>query len=159
MNDGRFLIDAAPRTEWKLWYQDIFDREAPRQIEASGRGLTVGLTELWAHTLFETVTVDGKKGFSRFNLWIGQDSQSVSVIGEWKGMVRLRGWIFGEKRHARRVLTAANTGLLKRVAALHGHLFRSGRTSEGILAAAATCESRNDFEEHLSRLERDISAG
>jgi len=159
MNGRRILTDAAPSAKWELWYQDTFDWEAPRQVETSGRGLTAGLTELWARTLFETVTADGKKGFSRFNLWLEQDSKSVSIVGEWQGMVRLRRWIFGEKQHARRIVPVANKGLLKRLAALHGHFVCSGQTSERILAAAAVCESRRDFEEHLSRLERDISEG
>jgi hypothetical protein len=159
MNGKRSLKDADPGAKWELWHQDTFDWECPRKVETSGRGLTAGLTELWAHTLFETVTVDGKKGFSRFNLWLKQDSKSVRIIGEWQGMVRLRGWIFGENRHARSIVTAAHKGLLKRVATLHGHLTRSGWASESILAAAAVCESRRDFEKHLSRLERDIFEG
>ena len=36
------LPDAAPKAEWKVWYQDTFDRSAPRRVEAEGKGLTAG---------------------------------------------------------------------------------------------------------------------
>ena len=56
--------DPAPRAAWELWYQDLFDRECPRQVEVRGQGLVQGLAELWARHLFETVQVDGQKGLS-----------------------------------------------------------------------------------------------
>ena len=81
-SDKRYsdITDPAPDAEWEVWYQDLFDRECPRQVEVSGRGLAAGLSELWARHLFETVGVDGQKGFSRFNLWWKQPKKSVMVF-------------------------------------------------------------------------------
>ena len=152
--------DTAPDAVWEIWYQDTFDRKCPRRVEVSGRGLTAGLAELWARHLFETVRPDGKKGFSRFNLWWTQERRSVRITGQWAGVVRLRRWVFGERREIRRgYVAAADKVLLRRVAAIHGHLLRSDRTSEEILAAAASCTNRQDFEERLSSWERDILKG
>ena len=151
------LPDAAPKAEWKVWYQDTFDRSAPRRVEAEGRGLTAGLVELWARHLFEMVQADGGRGFSRFNLWWTQESMSVTVVGPELGMIRLRGWVFGAQRQARRgYVAAADKRLLTRVAALHGHLLLAGQTSELILAAASTSADRRAFEAELARLEQEI---
>lgn len=151
------LPDVAPQDEWKVWYQDTFDRSAPRRVEAEGRGLTAGLVELWARHLFETVQADGGRGFSRFNLWWTQESTSVTVVGPEPGMIRLRGWVFGEQRQARRgYVAAADKRLLTRVAALHGHLLLAGQSSEPILAAASTSADRRAFEAELARLEQEI---
>ncbi len=151
------LPDAAPQAEWKVWYQDTFDRSVPRRVEVEGRGLTAGLTELWARHLFETIQADGARGFSRFNLWWMQESTSVTVIGPRAGMIRLREWIFGEQRQTRRgYVAAADKRLLTRVAALHGHLLRAGQTSDPLLSAAAASAERRAFEGELARLEREI---
>ena len=151
------LPDAAPKAEWKVWYQDTFDRSTPRRVEAAGQGLTAGLVELWARHLFETVRADGARGFSRFNLWWMPESRSVKVVGPGSGMVRLRAWIFGEQRQTRRgYVAAADKRLLTRVAALHGHLLLAGQTSEPILAAAATSADCRAFEAELARLEQGV---
>lgn len=142
-----WLVDPDPGAEWEVWYQDIFDRECPRQIEVAGRGLAAGLTELWARHLSETVQANGQKGFSRFNLWWKQEKKSVEVAGAWVGMVRLREWGSGDKE------------LLMRIAALHGCLILAGQTSEGILAAAEASERREEFERRLLRMELDALGG
>lgn len=157
---GRWFTDAACEAEWEVWYQDTFDRECPRQVEVVGRGLAAGLTELWARHLFETVGVDGQKGFSRFNLWWKQERKSVEVVGEWAGMVRLRKWIFGDQRRLYKgYVEAGDKELLMKVAALHGWLILAGQTSEGILAAAEDSVSREDFEKQLLSLEQDALRG
>ena len=53
---------------WQVWYQDTFDRETPRWVEAAGEGLENGLCELWRRHISETILADGGKGFTRFNL-------------------------------------------------------------------------------------------
>ena len=152
---GAVPSDIAPDAEWEIWHQDVFDRECPRRVEVAGRGLMAGLVELWTRHLFETVGVDGKRGFARFNLWWKQEEKSVQVVGPWKGMVRLRGWIFGEKRAGRGHVEVMDKGLLAKVARVHGTLVMAGRTSEDILVAAS-CASREDFERQILDLARHL---
>ena len=150
---GKWPVDPDPEAEWQVWYQDTFDRECPRQIEVVGRGLAAGLTELWARHLFETVRTDGQKGFSRFNLWWKQERKSLEVAGEWGGMIRLREWVFGDKRRLyRRRVEEGDAGLLMKVAAVHGCLILAGQTSDRILAAAEDSVNREDFEKQLLSL-------
>ena len=79
---------------WQLWYQDMFDPETPRLVEAEGLGLELGLGELWSHHLTESVLPNGARGFARFNLWWVQAGRSFSIEGEWQGQVQLRNWVF-----------------------------------------------------------------
>ena len=156
-SDKRYsdITDPAPDAEWEVWYQDLFDRETPRQVEISGRGLMAGLSELWARHLFETVGVDGQKGFSRFNLWWKQPEKSVMVTGVWDGMVRLRKWIFGSKRSASKgYLDDGDKDLLMKVAMIHSCMVLVGQASELILAAAENSTSRSDFEGQLLNLKQ-----
>jgi len=153
----RRLVDPDLGAEWEIWYQDTFDRECPRQVEVVGQGLVEGLTELWTRHLFETVQVDGQKGFSRFNLWWKQERKSVEVVGDWRGMIRVREWVFGEKRWADNgYIGEGDKELLMRLAETHGWLILADQTSEGILDAANVSVSRLDFEEQLLKLAQDI---
>jgi hypothetical protein len=145
------LIDPVPDAEWEIWYEDTFDRECPRQVEIAGLGLAKGLVELWARHLFETVQVDGQEGFSRFNLWWKQNGQSVEIVGAWKGLTRLRGWVFGDKRRAQEgYVRDGDADLLAELAVAHADLILAGRTSEVILEAACTSGSLKDFETRLA---------
>ena len=159
MADGElysWIVDPVPDAEWQVWYQDMFDRECPRQVEITGQGLTAGLAELWARHLFETVGADGGRGFSHFNLWWKQARKSAEIVGAWAGMVRLRGWVFGRRQQASKgYLGDGDKDLLMRVAEVHGGLILAGQTSERILAAAEDCMSREDFESHLLRMSDD----
>ncbi len=149
----RFLVDAEPEAEWEVWYEDLFDRECPRQVQAAGRGLAAGLIELWRHHLRETVQAGGWRGFSRFNLWWVQARQSVSVVGDWEGLVKMRGWIFGSPLRARKAhVGAADPDLLMTVAAIHSSLVAAGKTSDEIVSAALAAGSREDFESLLAGL-------
>jgi len=149
----KFLVDAEPEAEWQVWYEDTFDRECPRQVQAAGTGLAAGLVELWRYHLRETVQADGRRGFSRFNLWWKQAGQSVNVVGNWEGLVRLRGWIFGSPLRARKDhVGAADPDLLMTVAAIHSSLVAAGKTSAEIVSAALTADSRADFESLLAWL-------
>jgi len=135
--------------EWEVWYQDTFDRECPRQVEVFGQGLVEGLIELWTRHLFETVRANGQKNFSRFNLWWKQESKSIEIMGEWAGAVRLRGWVYGDKRQRNK----GNQGLLNRIASVHKNQILNGETSEKILAAVNESETREDFEGWLLSLQ------
>ena len=145
-------METHPVPEWEVWYQDTFDRECPRQVELSGRGLARGLAALWARHLHETVRANGGQGFSRFNLWWKERRVSVVVVGDWGGQVRLRGWLFGDRQADRGYLRAADAELLRLVAVTHAKLLLTGQTSEGILLAASEESNRLDFEGRLAEL-------
>ncbi len=86
------ITDPAPDAEWDVWYQDLFDRDTPRQVEVSVWGLVTGLAELWARHLFETIEVDGQKGFSHFNLWW---YITTSAIGILQPLMKINHHFFG----------------------------------------------------------------
>jgi len=147
------LIDLVRDAEWEIWYQDTFDRECPRQVEIAGRGLVKGLIELWARHLFETVRANGRKGFSRFNLWWKLKGRSIEVVGEWVGLIRLREWVFGDKQQSYTgYVQEGDEELLMKVAVTHSNLVLAGQTSEAILVAARASASREDFEARLLNL-------
>ncbi len=134
--------------EWQIWYQDTFDRECPRQVEISGRGLVEGLIELWTRHLYETVQANGQKSFSRFNLWWQQEHKSIKVVGEWDGAIRLREWIYADKRRPNK----AYKDLLKRIAITHKNQILNHKTSAEILAAAKASENCEAFEAWLRKI-------
>jgi hypothetical protein len=122
-------LDAA----WELWYQDTFDRDCPRQVEAAGVGLVDGLLALWRHHLFETVQADGTRGFWRFNLWLQQARRSIHITGDWDGQIRLRAWALEDE------------ALLRNVAVAHSRLVLAGETSASLVAAVLDAENRVEF--------------
>ncbi|MFC2031217.1 hypothetical protein ACFLWA_10860 [Chloroflexota bacterium] len=153
------LADPYPDAQWQVWYQDNFDRECPRQIEVAGQGLAEGLCELWTRHLRETVLADGQRGFSRFNLWWEQESESIEIAGEWGGMIRLREWIFGPAQRADEGQVAdGGRGLLGRVAVTHCYLIVAGKTSEEILAAAMDSDGLKDFGQRLMTMAQAAAA-
>ena len=147
--------DADSEAQWELWYEDTFDRGCPRQIERSGRGLVEGLVELWARHLHETVQASGGQGFSRFNLWWKPVRKSLEVTGDWKGLVRLREWVFGSQEARVTGYLGGDRTLLRKVAVAHRDLILGGDTSERIAAAARTCVNRSDFEEFLGSMQKE----
>jgi hypothetical protein len=149
------IYDPAPEAKWTLWYQDLFDRECPRQVEMQGWGILQGLVELWTRHLFESVSVDGEKGFSRFNLWWENEKKSITINGDWQGMQRLRKWVFGNKRTLRKgYLQDSDTELIQKIARIHGCLILDGQNSKPILTLVTNSENRDDFESHLFDLEK-----
>lgn len=145
--------EPVPEAQWEIWYQDTFDRESPRGIDAAGSGLVEGLIELWARHLFETVQPDGGQGFSRFNLWWVQGRRSLDITGDWTGQTRLRGWVFGNKKSADQgYVRSADEKLLWAVARAHCRLALAGHSSEAILEAAVRSDRREDFVAKLSDL-------
>jgi hypothetical protein len=147
--------EADSEAQWDLWYEDTFDRECPRQIERSGRGLAQGLVELWARHLHETVQAGGGRGFSRFNLWWKQAGKSIAVSGDWDGLVLLREWVFGAKERPGAGYSGGDRALLRKVATAHRELVLADETSERIAAAARACGNRRDFEEFLSSMQKE----
>jgi hypothetical protein len=130
--------DPAAQTQWELWYQDTFDRQAPRQVEARGEGLAAGLRALWARHLLEGVTEAGQAGFARFNLWLPAREQALSLPTDHPALVRLRAWLYPPgAAAAQEPFQAADHHLLALIAAAHARLLAQGRTAEPILRAAA----------------------
>lgn len=147
---GAMEIDEGPASEaeWEIWYQDLFDRESPRLVEISGRGLVNGLIELWRRHLFESVQEDGGKGFSRFNLWWKQMGRSIEVNGAWQGQMQLREWVFAGKGYGK----LGNQSVLEKIAKAHQVIILQGKTGEEIVSFAREFNSWNEFEERLARL-------
>lgn len=144
-------LDPAPDAEWQVWYEDTFDRECPRRVDVSGRGLARGLAELWARHLCETVTAQGSRGFSRFNLW--WTGGGIEIAGSWEGATRLRKWVFGAKGHIRSGYVAgADAALLSQLAVTHAHLTLAGQSCAPILEAAAEAADRQDLQRWLADL-------
>lgn len=141
------VSDPAPDVKWQVWYEDTFDRDCPRRVEASGRGLAQGLTELWARYLRETVQANSSRGFARFNLWWA--SRSIQIDGDWQGAVRLRRWVFAEVHTHRGYVESGDTRLLFQIAAAHARLVLDGQSSKPILSTAAAAADRQDFEQWL----------
>ena len=157
MNESKNGLELAPDARWKIWFQDNFDLECPRQVELVGHGLVKGLMELWVRHLFESVQPDRVWGFSHFNLWWDQEARSLEIVGEEVGQVRLRKWIFGDKQFSsKNLLQTADKNLLGAVARAHYELVIANQTSEAILAVAKTANSRKDFEEKMLRLVEGI---
>ena len=126
--------------KWQLWYEDLFDRETPRKIEAEGDELTHGLIELWSHHLFGAVQPDGRLGFNRFNLWWNRTS--IEIADNPKGAAHLRAWIWRQPTRSRQ---SADQHLLERVAKTHAKLIGDKRDSTAILALAASTDDPYAF--------------
>jgi hypothetical protein len=111
-----------------------------------------GLMELWARYLFETVQPEGMRGFSRFSLRRPPE-RSVFIVGPWLGAVRLRSWVFGQKKHTRRgYVRAGDKRLLEKIAWTHAKLLLAGGSSETMMTAAAEARDQHDFEKRLAEL-------
>jgi len=131
---------------WQLWYQDTFDREAPRKVEAEGEGLEKGLYELWKRHLSETVMEGGGRGFARFNLWWVEAGKSVEVVGGWGAQLKLRGWVYKWGKFIRTGRKVQlDEGLLQKIASVHADLIRGGETSERILDAVSKVGSKAEY--------------
>ena len=128
---------------WEVWYQDLFDRECPRRVEAAGEGLVAGLAVLWDRTLREAITATGGEGLARFNLWLPAEGRSIAIEGEPAGLARIRRWVLGR---------GEGGALLVRVAEVHARLVLAGETSEAIARLAREALDREDFEARLGEL-------
>lgn len=66
---------------WQLWHSDLFDRDSPPSLQASGRNIVQGLYELWLYTLKEGILENGSASFSRFHLtWGNTAATRVDVF-------------------------------------------------------------------------------
>ena len=143
------------QAEWQLWYQDNFDLECPRRVDRSGRGLIRGLIELWAHHLYETVQPNGFFGFDRFNLWWKQQKRSVDIVGDLSGQLKLRQWVYEERRSSYAgCKEIADKDLLRLIAETHCKLIMINQTSETIVEKALQSDSEKAFSDQIKNIGR-----
>ncbi len=146
-------VDLVTQAEWNFWYQDNFDLECPRQLDNSGRGLIEGLIELWAHHLYETIQPTGFLGFDRYNLWWKQRKCSIEIIGEITGQVKLRQWVYGDRRSsAAGCMEIADKDLLRILAEAHSRLVVIEQTSELIIEKALQSGSKKAFRNQIKKI-------
>ena len=83
-------------TRWQLWHHDMFDRDAPPYLQASGVEILQGLYKLWLYTLQEGIQNNGSASFSRFHLsWGNTPATRVEVVVhpfENPALLKLRLW-------------------------------------------------------------------
>lgn len=83
-------------TLWQLWHHDMFDRDAPPYLQASGVEILQGLYKLWLHTLQEGIQDNGLASFSRFQLsWGNTPATRVDVVVhplDNPALLKLRRW-------------------------------------------------------------------
>ena len=136
--------------EWDLWYQDNFDLECHRKISRSGHGLIVGLIELWAHHLYETIQPTGFLGFDRYNLWWVQQNCSFEVVGDIVGQVKLRHWVYGDRRSGYAgCMEIADKDLLRILADAHSRLVIIDQKSDLIIEKVLQSDSKETFRDLL----------
>jgi len=107
---------------WRLMEWDLFDRESPPNVRASGQSLREGLRALWKLTLEEGVNERGVKTLASFTLrWEGEPPRAagdawipVEVTGNPE-LLKLRRWVSEDRGD-----------LLTRLAELHLRLLQSG---------------------------------
>jgi hypothetical protein len=163
--DPAFFVDGDPEAAWKVWYEDRFDREMPRQVQASGHGLATGLAQLWLYNLHEGVDADGRPTFSRFNLWWAQAQMSIEIPEDADALARLRAWVLGGNRSGRvAALDAGDRDLLQQIASVHSRLLTHGAPGKeavrAILRAVSEAARDATFEAPPSTASaaRDIDA-
>jgi hypothetical protein len=110
-------------TPWQLWYIDIFDRDAPPSLQASGANILQGLYELWLFTLKEGVQDNGSASFSRFHLTWGKTASSRVDVAirpfDNKTLLKLRQWA-----HLTEHDQEQDISVLSRLAQLHFELLQ-----------------------------------
>ena len=131
---------------WQVWYQDNFDRETPRRVEAAGEGLEYGIFELWRRHFSETILANGGRGFACFNLWWAEAGCSVEVVGDWEAQGQLRKWLLDHGWKEEESFGKELDGdLLRMIASRHAALVRRGETSERLLEKVLEVESKAEF--------------
>ena len=144
--------DPTPDSEWEVWSEDTFDREARPTMDTRGKGLLDGLTALWIRFLLETVRYEGNQDFTRFYLR-RPPAAAINIKGSSEGAKRLRHWVFGtKKREIRDYLEVADRWLLEVVITIHAQLLITGESSEPILNIAAEEADQQGFETRLVEL-------
>ena len=122
-------------TAWQLWHSDMFDRDSPPSLQASGTNILQGLYELWRYTLKEGIHDNGSASFSRFQLtWGNTGATRVDVdVHPFnnQALLRLRRWVTLMSQHqenegVRTVHRLEETGdpILLRLAHLHYELLQ-----------------------------------
>lgn len=111
-------------TAWQLWYTDMFDRDAPQALQARGKDIVQGLSELWLQTLKEAIQDNGSGSFSRFYLtWGISAAERVDVLVDPfnnVSLLKLRQWAGLMSPHT----GSGDTRILMRLAQLHHALLQ-----------------------------------
>lgn len=145
--------DPITQAEWNFWYQDNFDLECPRQLDKTGRGLIEGLIELWASHLYETIQPTGYLGFDRYNLWWKQRKCSIEVVGDIVGQVKLRQWVYGDRRSGYAgCMEIADKDFLRMLAEAHSRLVMIDQTSEPIIEKALQSDIKEVFRDQIKNI-------
>ena len=122
-------------TLWQLWHHDVFDRDAPPYLQASGAEILHGLYELWLYTLQEGIQDNGSASFSRFHLsWGITPATRVEVVVhplDNPALLKLRLWADlmshqqeGEGIQIARQHIEQSSPVLMKLARLHYELLR-----------------------------------
>jgi hypothetical protein len=144
--------DPTPDSEWEVWSEDTFDREARPTMDTRGKGLLDGLTALWIRFLLETARYEGNQGFTRFYLR-RPPAAAINIKGSSEGAKRLRHWVFGtKKREIRNYLKVADRWLLEVIISIHAGLLGNEQSSEPILNIAAEEADQQGFESRMVEL-------
>jgi hypothetical protein len=162
------LDDPQPALRWQVIYTDRFDREMPPSVEVEGQGLVVGLAELWARFLLETVQLasahrDGKleeqpsRGFSEFQL--AAAGLRVDLDGSLLGAHRLKRWMFAQATTTSGIVEGANANLLRLLADTHARAGAVDTAALAILDAAEAAVDEPDFALRLGQLRERWNAG
>jgi hypothetical protein len=155
---GPWAVDPLPLAQWRLYYADAFDRDSSPRLELEGVGLAEGLTELWARHLFECIQVSGVWGFATFYLsWLEPEVGVVKHVeisrqSRAKEQLRLRHWVFGDKRRLYQgYLAEGDEALLKRLGLAHTRLLAQGGCTEDILVVLGQSQKVKDFAAKLKK--------
>ena len=110
---------------WQLWHSDMFDRDSPPSLQASGTNIVHGLYELWLYTLKEAILDNGRASFSRFQLmWGNTASMRADIFVEPfnnLSLIKLRQWAQLMSQHREEEQREA---ILLKLAQLHYELLQ-----------------------------------
>jgi hypothetical protein len=84
--------------------------------------------------------------FSKFNLFWRERKSSIQINGDLVGQIKLRKWLFDERKADRlNIMQIADSELLELIAKMHYRLILNGQTVEAIISFAQTSNTREDF--------------
>ena len=88
---------------------------------------------------------NGGEGFGVFNLWLENEKTSIKIIGDQKGQLRIKQWVFEGKNQPHK----KDNHLLHLLAAALESQLRGEKSSETLVNLAMQAENREDFEIQL----------
>lgn len=138
---------------WQLWHSDLFDRDSPASVEASGTNIVEGLYQLWLHTLKEAIQDHGTASFSRFHLTWGDTAAARAEVAvdpfDNRALLQLRRWANLMSHQQGEDSQASGEPVLSRLAQLHYELLQ-----ESSRWTASAIDWDAEARELLARVER-----